>query len=345
MAKVPPAKIESYIANPPKDVLAALVYGPDTGLVSQRAEKLARWVVENPQDPFRSVDISDAMLKEHPSVIADEMAAFSFGGGKRLIRLRDAGNSVTNAIKSAMEIASSDAAEHCFLLVTAGDLKPGTLRKLFEGEKQLAAIACYNDDARSLHGIISQTLREKGKSFDNDVVAFMAEHCQGDRMVCLSEIEKLLLYVGKDTKNIRFADALTCVGQTTETTLDDICMAVASGNRKRLQSALNKSFNQGVMPIVILRSLQRFFTRVHVSVGHMQAGKHVDEAMKALYPPVFFKQAPAFKQVLMQWHRRDPKSLWNANAILYELELACKKTGVNAELVCSRGLLKIASMR
>lgn len=341
--KISAAKADGFIKSPDKKLIAALIYGPDAGLVAQRAEIISKTVVEDINDPFNVVDIDSDSLKDEPTIINDEMSAISFMGGKRLIRLRNVGNEALSYLKDSLSNTDSSTAKHCFLLVTAGNLKPSGMRKFFEDGKNIAAIPCYVDDNRSLYRYASELLRSKNVSFSNDVVIYIAEHCRGDRMIVVSEIEKLLLYVGNN-KKIELEDVKLCIGQTTEATIEDICQAVASGNQKRLSTSIQKAFNQGIMPIIIIRSLYRYLTRIHITVANMEKGENVDGAIKKLYPPVFFKQMPIMKQEVMRWARKDKKLLWNAIDSLYQAEIDCKSSGSNQELYCNRCLMRIAFM-
>jgi len=339
--KIAAAKADNFIKSPDKNLVAALIYGPDTGLVSQRAELVAKNIVEDISNPFNVVDLDSDSLKDEPTIINDEMSAISFMGGKRLIRLRNVGNEVLPYIKDCLSDADISQSEHCFLLITAGNLKAGGLRKFFEDGKNIAAIPCYVDDNRSLYGYASELLRSKNVTFSNDVITYIAEHCRGDRMIVVSEIEKLLIYIG-DKKRIELEDVELCIGKTTEATIDDICQAVASGNQRKLSSNIQKAFNQGIMPIVIIRSLYKYLTRIHITVANMEKGDSVDSAIKKLYPPVFFKQMPIMKQEVHRWSKKDSSSLWSVIENLYQAEIDCKNTSQNQELFCNRCLMKIA---
>ncbi|MBT7582049.1 MAG: DNA polymerase III subunit delta, partial [Kordiimonadaceae bacterium] len=62
---------------------AVLIYGPDEGLVRERATKIAKQVVEDLQDPFLVANIDPDSLKSEPGILADEAAAISMMGGRR----------------------------------------------------------------------------------------------------------------------------------------------------------------------------------------------------------------------------------------------------------------------
>jgi len=341
--KIAAAKVEPFINNPDNSVIAVLIYGPDTGLVKQRALSLGAKIVDDVNDPFSVVDISPDSIKEDSARFADEMFAISFGGGKRLIKVNGAGKEVVASLKDFFK-DNVGVAMDSFAIFTAGDLAASSpLRKLFEAEKNIAALPCYHDDSRSLNQVVREELKKFEFLFNNDVVIYLAENCLGDRMVVLSEIRKLDLYKGED-RNLTFEDVQASIGETTESTFDDICNATAKGDFTSLDHHLHKAFEQGAAPIAILRVVQRFFSRLHSVIGEVSKGAPQDQALKVLRPPVFFKALPMFKIFVTKWSRDGGKSLWQASHILYEAELKCKETGVNAELMCSRLLMKIASL-
>ena len=132
---------DRFTASRPRTLAIALVFGPDAGLVQERAEKLLKSVVPDLTDPFNVADLSEAVLLADPARLADEAAAISMMGGRRVVRVRGAGNDLTDLF----EISRRSAGD-ALVVVEAGDLAKSTgLRKLFEGDDKAAAIACYAD--------------------------------------------------------------------------------------------------------------------------------------------------------------------------------------------------------
>ena len=94
--KASAADLKRLLRDP--DFGFALFYGPDHGLVRERADALAARIVEDIHDPFRTVDLSGAALKRDPARLADEAAALSFTGGRRLVRVEDADDDVARLL-------------------------------------------------------------------------------------------------------------------------------------------------------------------------------------------------------------------------------------------------------
>jgi DNA polymerase-3 subunit delta len=340
--KIQAGKAEGFARNLDAKLVGVLVYGPDTGLVATRAELIAKQITEDLSDPFNVCDLSMEVIKEEPARVADEMTAISFMGGRRLVRVRDGDKSITKAVDSALTLVEGKE-DTVFLIITAGDLKPtSTLRQLFEKGKNIAALPCYVEDAMGLANVIRQYTTEKNMRIEREAIQFIAENVQGDRMVVIQELEKLFTYIG-DRDEITLEDAMRSVGLTTESSIQDLCNAVASGNLKQVNVHYQKALQQGLMPVVLLRSASNYFLRLYDILGQTQQGKSVDMAVDGLRPPIFFKQKPGLKQHARTW-TREHKKLPKALELLRTAELECKKTGADIELMTNRYLMMIATL-
>jgi DNA polymerase-3 subunit delta len=134
---VKPAESERIIARFPADFIAALLFGPDQGLVRERAERLVTTIVPDLRDPFRIAEIDGAGLLEDPAWLDAEVSAISMTGGRRVVRVRAAGNALARTFKSLLAGLRSDA----LVVAEAGDLaRDSSLRELFEEASNAAAI-------------------------------------------------------------------------------------------------------------------------------------------------------------------------------------------------------------
>lgn len=329
------ARIEKFLKHPDAKVACALVFGPDQGLVRERAEILGRSAVEDLSDPFRVVELSGAALRADPARLADEAAALSFTGGRRLVRVREAGDAVAGIFESFLESSAGGA----LIVVEAGDLpKRSSLRRVFEEADNAVAIACYPDDERALRAVIAETLKGSDLTIAPEALAVLMERLGGDRSQTRSELEKLVLYVqGHDT--VCVDDVLACVGDSVAASLDTVVYAAADGDPVALDRALTRAFLEGVSPVAVLRALARHLERLHLASTVAAGGASPDQAMARLRPPVIFKVADRFRRQMAAW---PMGRLATALDIAIAAELDCKTTGLPAEAVCARALMRIA---
>ncbi|WP_135081268.1 DNA polymerase III subunit delta [Terasakiella sp. SH-1] len=334
--KISAGKADGFIKNPPSDIRCILLFGPDQGLVFERSKALAAYTLDDINDPFNTVVLQASDVKSDPAIIADEAAAMSLTGGRRFIRIQDAADSLTSAFKTYFSDPLGDA----IIVLEAGELSArSTLRKLFEGDKSLAAaVACYGDEGRNLSEVIAQTLQKHGLRADRDAMGYLLNHLGSDRQVSRGELEKLAIYMGDETM-VTMDHAMACVGDSGAFSLDNVIMSAANGDHGGLETALMRCFDEGNQPIMILRMLARHFHRLHMAKGSISKGYNADEALKKLRPPVIFKQAPAFKKQLASW---DLKRIAMAMEVITQAEMDCKVTGNPPETVCSRALMRIA---
>ncbi|WP_218119176.1 DNA polymerase III subunit delta [Limimonas halophila] len=306
------------------------MYGPDSGLVRERMDALVRSVVDDPTDPFRVVEVTPTQVAKEPALIADEAAALAFGGGRRVVMMRNADDSTVKALKAFLDEPAGDG----FVVVSAGDLTPKSkLRQAFERAGVGAALPCYRDDTASLQTVVSETLREHGLDVSREAARYLAEHLGADRMVTRRELEKLALYTGSG--RVELDDAQACVGDNAALSLDDIAFACCEGKPAELERAFGRAVAEGANPVQILRTVARHVQRLH----HVAAHGDADAAVESLRPPVFWKHKTRFKAQATAW---DASALGRALGDLLEAEVRVKSTGYPQESVASRVLISIA---
>lgn len=322
---------------PPPELLAVLLYGPDDGMVRERARLLAGKVVEDVRDPFRVATLTGPDLKADPALLADEAAAISLTGGKRLVRLRAAGDDCAKALEAVLDGPAADA----LIVVEAGDLPPRSrLRKLAESHGRAAALPCYADDADAVSRLVEHAVRSAGATIEPDALAFAADHLGNDRMTTRMEAEKLALYAGEGG-TITLEDAVACVGDSAVLSLDDIAFAAGAGDLAGLSGALDRAAAETTAPVSILRAVGRHFQRLDTAQTLVAAGQAADirTAMTRLRPPVFFRRRDAFARQVRRW----PQSrVLAAIARLNRAEIDCKTTGLPDRAIVERVLVDLA---
>jgi len=333
--KIAARQVESFVRTPNPDVRAILVYGPDQGAVLERATSLCRSVVEDLRDTFRVVDIAPKSLSSDPALLSDEAAAIAFGGGRRVIRVRGAGNDIADRFSDFFDHPSGDA----LIVVEAGELQArAKLRTCFEKSDIAAALPCYVDEGVGLEGTIRQMLSESGLTVDPAALDYLSSNLGGDRQVTRRELEKIVLYIEPGGR-VSLQDAQACVGDGAATSMDDVTIATASGDYAALDTALRRCQANGDPAVMIVRAVQRHFHRLHLAAGVMQNGANANTAMSSLRPPVFFKTQDAFRRQLGIWR---PATLSTALQILTDTELDCKSTDLPDQAILGRALMRVA---
>lgn len=335
--KLAPARLAAFLREPPPSARVALLFGPDRGLVVERALALVRAVAGDPNDPFRVATLTPADLKDVPSRLADEYAALCFGGGRRAVRLRDAGNGETGAVEAVLQL---DIVSDALVIVEAGELGArDRLRALCEGDDAAAAIACYADESQTLEALIEHTLRQQGLAVEPDALSALADRLGADRLVSRAELDKLALYMVGAGSVVSLADVEACIGDGSPLVLDDLLGAAAEGNLGQVDHLYQRCLDLGQSPHGILRMLLRHLQRLHLAAARVADGVRPDDAMRQLRPPVFGRQQERFRRQLAQW--RAPRLAMALDRVM-EAEIACRSTGAPVDALTGRCLMQIA---
>jgi len=331
--------IEPFVKSPDPAARVIVIYGPDNGLMKERAKLIGLTIVADLNDPFNAATLSASDLAEDPARLSDETGAISMMGGDRLIRITDGGDKLTPLIKDYLQNPSNST----LIIIEAGDLNArSSLRKLCETAKNAAALPCYVEDERDLARLIRDMMAQEKLGIDQDAIGWLAANINGDRTRARSELEKLILYKGQAEGTITLHEAMTICGNSGASSMDELTNATANGNSVLAVKNYNKLLEEGISFIAILRSLQNHFKRLHQARSAIEAGNSADQAMKSLSPPIFFKNQTAFRGQLSRWRAG---TLLKALAKLSDIEADCKKTGAPAETLCAQTILGLSKMR
>lgn len=336
--KLQGAAIQGFVKRPDPRARAVLVYGPDSGLVRDRADTIGSHIVADLSDPFRVADLSGRMIADDPARLADEAASLSLIGGRRLVRVREAEDSVAAAF---IQFLKSPPPGDSLIVVESGDLSPRSkLRLAFESSEIAVAVPCWVEDERSLERVIDDLLRERGLTADPEVAGLLARRLVGDRMMARSEIEKLsLMILGRDRLTIE--DVESGVGDAASQDPDEPGLAAADGDHAGLDRALGRLFADDVSPVAILRSAQRHFQRLRTVVALMGEGGSPESATDRLRPPAHFKIKGRLARQARTW---SAAAIARALERLVETEAEVKRTGIPDRTVCSRALFQLAAI-
>ena len=332
--KVAPRDIERFLSTPPQELCSCLIYGEDAGQVRELAKKLAEAVVDDLNDPFRVTTLDISNLTADPSRLSDEQAAMPFGGGRRLIRLRGITGDHARLISETIQEPSGDG----LIIAEAGPLRrDSAMVKMFEASQTGAAIPCYADEGRSLAALLDQTLKQENISLTPDARSYIINRLGADRAATRSEIEKLLLYIGKNGK-LDLEDAVEAIGDAGSTSVDDLVYATATGDITNSHRALDRLTAANTQPISVIRSMIGHLTKLRAVVAKAETSG-LEPALASIRPPIFFKRKTAFQEQARIWSRQR---LSLAIDRMLRAEIEVKQTGSDAYLVLWKACYDVA---
>ncbi len=338
-------QIELFLKKPDAQIPVVLVYGPDEGLVRERAALLAKTVVADLKDPFLVAEITPESLRATPSLLTDEAQSMSMLGGRRVVRVvatAAEGDALKGLDAAVAALLASITPADNFIVIEAGNLPASSkLRKDCEASPLAAALPCYAEEERDVARVIEQGLRAENYTIDREALAHMAAHVVGDRAVVRGEIDKLITYMGPENRAVSLEDVVACVGDSAELSMDQLSQFAASGRFAEAERVLTTLLGDGTSFVVVTRALQNYLLRLHVARLRVEGGDSADAAMAKLKPPLFWKVKDAFASQLQNW---TVARLDQALAIVLSAEFKCKQTGADPALILSRALLAITQL-
>lgn len=329
------AEVESFVARPDPDKPIVLVFGPDTGLVHERAAALVRASVNDVSDPFGLALLDGDKLAETPERLVEEAHTIPLLGGRRAVLVKAGARNFTAAVE---RLINAPPRADCRIVIEAGDLRRGApLRTMCERAPIAAALPCYADSARDLARLIDEEMRRAGMTITPSARALLVSLIGGDRCASRSEIEKLTLYA-LNKRSIDVPDVMAVAADATLPAVDSLIDAAFAGWANDIEINFGKVKSSGVSASTIAAACIRQAAALHMFRLAMESGTPVDDLLRRATPAIHFTRVKAVRTAL---------ELWTSNRLervigqLGDTSLEVRKSAKLAHLIAQRALISI----
>jgi DNA polymerase-3 subunit delta len=328
-------EVDRFLARPDPAQPIVLVFGPDAGLVRERAEALIRSSVDDPKDPFALARLDGDDLSAEPTRLIEEANTIPLFGARRAIWVRAGTRNFAPAVETLIASPSPD----CRVVIEAGDLKRSApLRAICERAKNAAALPCYPDAEQDLLRLIEDEMREAGLTISPDARAALVPLLGGDRLASRHELRKLALYVRGKTR-VEIDDVIAVVADASTIALEGLIDAAFAGRTGELEIQLGKARTAGIAGGSMLSAALRQVAQLHKARLAIEDGASIGEASARIQPFVHFSRKTMVEAALRNW--TSPR-LERAMAQLAEATLTARRESATAELIAPRTLLALA---
>jgi DNA polymerase III subunit delta len=327
------AQIEAFIAKPNPAQPIVLLFGPDAGLVRERAEALIRASVDDPADPFSLARLDGDELAGEPTRLVEEANTIPLFGGRRAVWVKAGGRNLVPAVEALLAAAAPD----CRVVIEAGELrKNAPLRVLCERAKNAAALPCYADTEKELPRLIDDELRAANLAIAPDARAALLPLLGGDRLASRSELRKLALYA-RGQNRVELDDVLAVVADASALVLDALVDAAFAGRTGVLEVQFAKTRIAGTSPGTIISAALRQVATLHKARLAVEDGQSAEQATEGTY--VHFSRKQSVEAALRAW---TSARLARAMTQLADATLESRRQPDLAEAIAQRTLLSIA---
>lgn len=337
MAQKKAHEVDGWLARPDPETLIVLIYGPDRGLVSERARSFAEKTGLPLDDPFSVVRV-DAGEADSQGRLLDEARTVPMFATQRLVWVRGAGSQAALASDVAALLDSPPA--DCLILIEAGELKKTSpLRTAVERSKAGMALPCYADDGRGVDAVIDAVMGEAKLSVALEARQLLKANLGGDRLATRGELEKLALYCA-GTGEVTPEDVRALIGDASRLNADAAVDAVLCGRVAELDTLFSRQLASGSPPFLMLSAALRQVHALQVMREQVdRQNKAPAAAIAAARPPVFFTRRRDIEQALRRW---TEGMLQAAAERLHLAILKTRQQPAMAEAVSRQALLALA---
>ena len=299
MAQKKAHEVDAWLARPDPAMSIVLIYGPDRGLVSERARKFAEKTGLPLDDPFSVVRI-DVGEVDQTGRLMDEAHTVPMFADRRLVWVR--GSSSQNSLAASVAALVEEPPSNCLVLVETGELKKNAaLRTTVERAANAIALPCYSDDARSIDGVIDDVLSKAGLTISLEARQMLKTNLGGDRLATRGELEKLALYcAGADA--VTADDVRALIGDVSGAGTDQAVDAVMSGHILDFDTLFTRHLASGGPPFLMLSATLRHVHGLQLMREQVDVeGKSPSAAVASARPPVFFARRRMVEQAVQRW--------------------------------------------
>jgi DNA polymerase-3 subunit delta len=333
MTALKTSEIDAFVARPDPARPVVLVYGPDAGLVHERAERIVRASVDDPADPFSLARLEADDLSGDLARLVDEANTIPLFGGKRAVWVKAGSRNIAAAVEALL------AAPGCRVVIEAGELrKNAPLRNLCERAKNAVTIPCYVDGEKDLVRLIDEEMRAAGLSITPDARSALVPLLGGDRQASRSEIRKLALYAhGKSQVTVE--DVVAVVAEASALALDGVVDAMFAGRSGDAEAQFAKARAAGTTPGSIVSAALRQLSQLHKFRLAIEDGKSVTQVVEGAQPRIHFTRESLVETALKTW---TAARLVRVMAQLAEAALEVRRQPALADALAQRAVLSVA---
>ncbi len=326
---------ERFVARPDPNKPIVLIYGPDSGLVRERAAELTKSWTGGSTDPFGLIRIDDETLAGDPTRLIDEARTVPLFGGARVLWVKPGGRDIAKAISALADDPPPDTR----IVIEGGDLKKTSpLRQLAEKHSIILAVPCYADNERDLDRLIDIEMQQARLQIDADARAHLKTLLGGDRQASRAEVQKLALYaMGRES--VTLDDIELCIGDVSATLMQTVMDAALSGKPGELDRLLPKALRSGTESSALLSQTARQLLLIRKGRMLVESGTPAASAVERLGAPLFGPRKMMMTRLI---ERLTLPRLDDHIARLTEAAGRARGHSGMAETLASRALLSLA---
>ena len=326
--------IDKFLKTPDLGIKCVVIFGTNEGMIADLTRQFAQTACPDLSDAFRVVYLENDDVEKDNGLLFGEYNAQSLIGGRRVVIVKNASNSLTAVLKTLFTDTKSDT----LLVVNSTTINTkSSLVTLAKDNPAFALIACYDDRDESIFSTARAHFIQNGITVSPEAMQLLCARLSPDRKISANELEKLDTYL-MGRLNLTVDDVQAAICDSSESDVEDLCYFVAGGNLPKALDSYQELLNAGTEPPTILRYLTSHFIRLLDMSAQIEAGQSARVVVDSQRPPVIFYRKDALTRQISIWKKNNINDVLT---LLYKTERDCKTTIMPAEDVLGFALLQI----
>ena len=295
-----------------------LLYGENQGLKKELIEDNFKKVLTN-----NVYNFNENQVIQNQDNFFDEIFNKSLFENEKLIIVSGVTNKITKIIEELIEKKFQD----IYLILVSDKLeKKSKLRSFFEKKKEFVCIPFYADNYQSLNYILINFFKRVNIQVSQEIINLLINRANGDRQNLKNEIDKIENFlIGRKKINLEEIMKLTNMSNNNNySELVDNCLAK---NERKIINMINENIFSYEDTIIIIRTFLTKAKRLLEINNETKFKSNLDEVIKSIKPPVFWKDIELVKQQIKNYNSEKTEKLINT---INDTEILIKRNSVNS---------------
>ena len=294
-----------------------LIYGENIGL-KQDIIKSVLELKEKKKEKYKQFEFEEEEVIKNQNNLFNLIFSGSLFDKKKAIFI----NRTTDKLFNLISEISKKNVEDILIFFKADQLeKKSKIRNLFEKDKNLVCVTCYQDNNFDLIKIINDEIKQTKIKLSTESINLLIERASGDRNNLRNEINKLKSFAF-DKRLISYDQVKELTNMARNYQNDYIVNICLNGDKKKLNKILRENNFSFEDFLILLKIFSKKIHRLLKIKIFNRLEKNLDQIFNQIKPPIFWKEKEDVKKQVGLWNEKKLNLIIKK---INEIELSCRK--------------------
>ena len=279
---------------------SALLYGENDGIKDDVKAKLKLLHKDS-----EIINIFQDEIIKNNNCLFDNAFNSSLFNEKKIIFIQEASDKILKEISEVLEKDNNDTKIYIFSSLLD---KKSKLRSLFDKEKNLASLPCYQDTDKTLILYVYEKLQDF-KGINQEIVNLIISHSNHERKIIKNEIDKIKsCFIDKTIKKEELEELLNIKINDDFNKLRDYALLGDIKNFDKLMKVTEFLQDESFLNLNIIS----FRISKLIEIQRKNIGiNDIEKTVETMTPKIFWKEKPIIIQQLRKWTMKNLLSISN----------------------------------